>query len=516
MAGIKDPFRRLTGHREMPGEPIVDSVHRLVLAGERGGRSVFDELAGALLAVVSDADLAEQVLDVLTEADPKVWIELDAVLRSWRYGYRDPRIAPSRVIGKADDPLAVMLAACDRSGYERERALGHPIMRTDVRLFPVLVVRTVDWVGAVRDRALQILEEALSNADAAALQAVVPVAVRLGERQRGHSLTELVRHALVRAGDETLSTVRRSEDLRTRRFAFEVTLQAGRMDREQLLEAALHEPDVISRTRCARALSAEAIADDRPEIMQRLLEGTSARVRVEALTALVRLGHTDAGPRFLADDASLMRLTAQWAVRRAGGDPAEHYRRHLSAPAVHGTRGLLAGLGDCGGPADADLVLPHLRDPRPRVRAEAVRTLRRLGARIDVTAMLEDPAPAVVRSVVTTLRASGPDAPVERLWELLDAGHPRHVRQAAHRLLADRNAWTRIRADLLLAGDVDEVLSRRARADLAVWCARDAVRVYQKCPDELRGELEGLLSAAGEAVDQDDARLLRWLIQTGR
>ncbi|GGL53812.1 hypothetical protein GCM10014719_63900 [Planomonospora parontospora subsp. antibiotica] len=50
--------------------------------------------------------------------------------------------------------------------------------------------------------------------------------------------------------------------------------------------------------------------------------------------------------------------------------------------------------------ADADLVLPYLRDPRPRVRAEAVRTLRRLGARVDVSAVLEDPAPVKVRGKV--------------------------------------------------------------------------------------------------------------------
>ncbi|GAA3119914.1 hypothetical protein GCM10010466_08450 [Planomonospora alba] len=129
--------------------------------------------------------------------------------------------------------------------------------------------------------------------------------------------------------------------------------------------------------------------------------------------------------------------------------------------------------------------------------------------------MLEDPAPVVVRAVLTTVRTSGPGVPVERLWALLGAGRPRHVRQAAHRLLADRDAWTRVRADLLLAGDADEVLSLRARTDLSAWCARDAAQTYQGCPDGIRDELEELLSAVEGRIGEGDARLLRWLIGTG-
>lgn len=96
----------------------------------------------------------------------------------------------------------------------------------------------------------------------------------------------------------------------------------------------------------------------------------------------------------------MLRLTAQWAVRRDRGDSAALYRQRLATPAALGARGLLAGLGDCGTPADAGLVSPYLRDPRPRVRAEAVRALRRLGASADLSGLLEDPAPVVVRQVV--------------------------------------------------------------------------------------------------------------------
>ncbi|WP_155352786.1 HEAT repeat domain-containing protein [Acrocarpospora macrocephala] len=491
----------------------MDSIQRLVHLAVRGRRAALDDLAGALFSAVADDQLAGQALDVVTTAGPKLWIELDGALRPWLYGYRDPRVTLAPIVQRMGNPLAVALAACGRDGRERERSVGHPLMVTDVRLLPVLAIRAVDWIPVVQDEALRVLSEAFTPPDAAALRAIVPMAARLGERRRGRPLAELARQALLRADDDTLDAVRRCEDLRGRRFAFDVSLQAGRMDWRQLAAAALHESDIISRRRCAQVLAAQAIDGNRPELVEELLESTSARVRVEALTALVQLGRTDYGPQFLDDNASMVRLTAQWAVRRAREDPADFYRHRLVA-AGNG-RGLLAGLGDCGTVADADLVLPYLEDPRPRVRAEAVRTLRRLGAKTDLGGMLEDPAPVVVRQVVTTLRSLGPRVPVERLWALLGPGHPRHVRHAAHRLLVDRDPWTRIRADLRLAGDPDEALSLGARTDLAMWRSRDAAGTYASCPDELRDEVANLLSRVEAAVGVDTARVLRWLIRTG-
>ncbi|MEV2268647.1 hypothetical protein [Nonomuraea africana] len=509
MTGIRGWFRQLCRHDDAPDASIVDSLHRLVDEAVHGRRHAFDDLVRALFRVVTDAVLAERALNVLAMAGPKVWIDLDPSVRTWMDG---SRLTKASAVHQMSNPLAVALAACARDGRARRRAVGHPAMRTDVRLFPVLAIRTTDWAEPVRERALNVLGEVLARADAATLVAVVPVSVRLGGRGRGGRIMEMVRDALRRADDETLRLVRGCADLRGRRLAFDVALEAGRMDRRQLTAAALRESDIISRTRCAQLLAAQAIARDQPDLVAELLAATSARVRVEALTALVRLGRTEHGAGFLGDDAAMVRLTAQWAVRRGGGDPAELYRRRLAGS---GSRGLLAGLGDCGTSADAGLVVPYLRDARPRVRAEAVRTLRRLDAEVDVAALLEDPAPMVVRNVVDTLRASGGGVPVERLWALLGAGRPRHVRRAAHRLLARRDAWARIKADLLLAGDPDELLSGHARADLDNWCRRDLAHTYHRCPAELRRELEDLLTGVEAAVGSENARLLHWLLRTG-
>ncbi|GAA4082572.1 hypothetical protein [Nonomuraea soli] len=506
MRGIKQGFKQVNA----PDDLLVDSIARLVLPSARGHRYASDDLARALFSVVSDAAPAGEALDVLSAAGPRLWIELDAAMRPWLFEYGDPRITRAPAVHEMSNPLAVALAACSTDGRVREKAVGHPLMISDARLASVLAVRAVDWAPAVQRKALKVLSEVLARPDAAVLEAVVPVTVRLADRRRADEAVKLIRQALLRADDETLSAVRRCEDLRGRRFAFEVSLAGGRMDERQLADAALGESDTVSRARCAEALAERAIVDNRPELVEELLGAGSARVRVQAMTTLVRLGRAEAGPRFLADSASMTRLIAQWAVRQAGDDPAERYRRQLASPPGLGARGLLAGLGDCGSTADADLVLPYLRDPRPRVRAEAVRTLRRLGAQTDLSGLLEDPAPVVVRHVVDAVRAAGPGVPVERLWVLLGPDRPSHVRQAAHRLLVARDVWTRIRADLSLATDEDEVLRRRARTDLDVWRVRDSATTYQRCSDEQRIGLLDLLERAEPAVEERTARALRW------
>lgn len=75
-----------------------------------------------------------------------------------------------------------------------------------------------------------------------------------------------------------------------------------------------------------------------------------------------------------------MRATAQWATRRAGRAPARIYRDSLAAEQPAGrVRALVAGLSECGTRQDVDVLLPFLEHPTPRVRAEAVRAVRRLG-----------------------------------------------------------------------------------------------------------------------------------------
>ncbi|MEU8802303.1 HEAT repeat domain-containing protein [Spirillospora sp. NPDC048819] len=79
-------------------------------------------------------------------------------------------------------------------------------------------------------------------------------------------------------------------------------------------------------------------------------------------------------------------------------------------------RALVAGLGECGTGQDVDVLLPFLEHPSPRVRAEAVRAVRRLdGSITQLAGMLADPAPVVVRAVKQALRHETYAVPAARL-----------------------------------------------------------------------------------------------------
>ncbi|WP_432925312.1 hypothetical protein ACQPZZ_32275 [Microbispora sp. CA-135349] len=490
----------------------MNSLETLVARAAPGHRYVLWDLWKGLFLAAADREHAERALDALAAAPPWLWLELDLARRAmW---YSAPTVAPvpeprglwrlRRRPPAPDTPLAVLAAACAHDGHERERAVRHPAMRHDSRLLPILAIRTADWVPEVRSAAAGALEQVLVEPTATVLAAVAPVAVRLRKRRRGEAAVRMVRDAITRAGDEILTTLRGSPDIPTRRFAYRACLDAGRLSEAGLVHAARHEEDIVCRTLCAEAVAGL----DRPDLLRGLLANRAARVRATALAALVRLGAPEHGERMLGDNSPVVRLTAQWAVRRAGGDPAEFYRRLLGERPGHGLRRLVAGLGECGTSADAPIVLPYLADESPRVRAEAVRATVRLGARIDLAAMLVDPAPVVVRHVAEALRDTPP--PADRLWPLLGDGRPPHVRRAARRLLAGTGTWNRLKTDLILLSGSDEPLRERARVGVDDWLARWAATAYAEPSEPLRRELAALVERAYDALGEQTAHLLRW------
>jgi hypothetical protein len=124
--------------------------------------------------------------------------------------------------------------------------------------------------------------------------------------------------------------------------------------------------------------------------------------------------------------------------------------------------------------------------------------------------MLTDPAPAVVRAVADAMLGKPGLVPVDRLWSLLAADQPAHVRRTALRLLIARDAWTRIEADLRVAGDSDDTLRAYGRANLNAWLDCEAATTYQMPSASVRDRLRRLVDAAAPDIGASKARLLRW------
>ncbi|WP_285621668.1 hypothetical protein [Actinoallomurus iriomotensis] len=466
-------------------------------------------LADRVAAAAAGTDSVDEVVATLADAGAETWIGLDRAFRADRLAYGDDLTV---VETGPRERLRWLVAACSPDGHRREAAVARWPLVADGLLFPVLLLRTADWVPEVRDLARGFTAATSGAVDEAGLLRAAGVAVAIGAWARGGHALELVTAALRSAPAETLARARAHRDVGLRRMAYGLWLEPGRARRHEVMDAALCEPDPVSRLRCAERLAADAVRDERPDVLTRLLEEGTAKVRVEALTGLVRLGRPEAGAAHLADRSALMRATAQWAVRRAGGTPAALYRRALTAdPAAGRVRALVGGLGECGTLPDLDVLSPFLEHPSPRVRAAAVRAVRRLGGSpARIAEMLADPAPVVVRAVRAALREEPGTAPPARLRELLATGSPRHVRLGAYELLRVSDTWTRVQVDLELLAARDADLGDRARADLVAWSRGDAATAYRPPAREVLRRLGSLIDAAEPLLGTEETRRLRW------
>ncbi len=482
------------------------------------GGSLYD-LASGLVEPALAQVAPDEAMRVLSAMRPRTWLRLDTELRGLRHWYRpgDQWQHLTEAAWTGSNPLALLLIACSGDGHMRQRAVLTPLMHSDQHLLPLLVIRSADWVEQVRVDARRALFEALYAADGDGLIRAASVAVAMRDWDRGDFAVAAASEALRTASDGALDTARASDDLQLRRFALRLWLESGHANPDAVMQAALAERDVICQTLCAEAAVRAAVRDRQRETLDRLLTARFARIRVEALAGLVQIGDPQAAEDYLADRSAMLRATAQWAMRRADRDAAERYRVMLASGDDSRLRGVVAGLGECGTVDDAESLVGFLQHDSPRIRAEAVRAVRRLGGTLgQIAEMLTDPAPVVVRAVGTALRKQPDLLSAEWLWELLDADQPRHIRHAAYKLLIARDTWTRIEADLALVADPDDLLRTFARSDLNGWLDRDAATTYHMPSPSTRDRLRGLIDAAEPEIGTTKSDVLRWHLGLSR
>ncbi|MFD4502464.1 HEAT repeat domain-containing protein [Streptomyces sp. NPDC058457] len=407
--------------------------------------------------------------DVIDSTDPGGWLALDAGARSWLL--RDALPSRAEIDGGHRNALTesrAALALCHGDGRIREAAL-----ETAARfpaLLPLVVIRCADWVAPVRERARQVLREAL-EVDAAV--SLAPLILLVGRRGRGAFGVEVLGDVLRGASHEQLGRLRADGDRTVRRFAHRLAVAEGKLSAAELARAAARDSDPAVQTLCAEAAVAlvpeGAAADD---VLGPLLAARGPRVRSIGVTALRRAGRPERAADFLADRSGVVRACARYVVRQYGTDPLPLYRRRAADacdPAL--PPGAVMGLAECGERADAELLAPLLAHPSPGVRAAAVAGLRIL----DVTdvprfrELLDDPAPRVVREATVNLLPSAGALDAGWLMDRLAAGRARHVRVSAFRLLDARGGVVRLRAAVALLDDPDVKLRGWAERSVQQW-----------------------------------------------
>ncbi|MFD7082624.1 hypothetical protein ACFYXV_21285 [Streptomyces sp. NPDC002181] len=418
---------------------------------------------------------------------PVSWMAFDAeIRRSHLLWFSGPRGA-----GRVEERL------CHPDGRVREAALRDPKPP-----LPLVAIRCTDWVPAVRERARQVLADALAADPARTLIDLTPLVLRLARREQGGWASGLFEEALAAEDpvltpwwrpardaqwwrpareavsmtgeqpDTVLGWLRRSADLPTRRFATRITLSRGLLGVRELARRAAREHDpATARLWADAALAAMACDGPDDDAIDALLHGHLPVVRAGGVTALRRAGRFAEAPGHLTDRSGLVRACARWLVRQDGGDPYEHYRALVGDPA-RVTPYAVTGFAECARRADAPLVRALLDHPAGAVRAAAVAGLRGLDSTdVDLLRpLLDDPSAAVAREVSLSLAGVAGRLPAEWLLERIAPDRPAHTRRAAYRVLHARGGVVGLRASTELLTDADPALRRiSARRVQSLW-----------------------------------------------
>ncbi|MDF9815528.1 hypothetical protein [Streptomyces sp. SPB162] len=427
--------RTVLRRRDGPASAAVLDAERwsgLCRAAVSGRPEAVEALLDALRATVDAGPPYDRAaaLEALLRSPPELLPHLDRGARA-----RGGTALPPRPGGT--DPLRLLLASLDRDGHVRQAAVealagvGGPLAAT------ALALRTVDWVPAVRERAVAALPARTAPDEVAA---ALRLLLRLGGRRRAGGLAGY-RTVLAEPGyRRAVRALAADGDPQTRRFGMELALELGEYVRGDLLRTALYDRDQVCRRLCA-----ERLLEIDPEQAGQLMGARGAVVRELAVAALPSDVPAARLVAVLADPARMVRAQARWQLYRRGEPPARVYRRQLGrcAPGTPAglVAGLLAGLGECGDASDVAMLL-RFTEPGPparaaRVRRCAVRALGRLAPADDLVRLLAplalDPDAGVAREVFDALARVAAQVPAETVWVGRTRSEPA-VRRAAERL----------------------------------------------------------------------------------
>ncbi|MGW5852632.1 HEAT repeat domain-containing protein [Streptomyces sp. NPDC055254] len=431
----------------------------------------------------------QSMLDV---ADPGDWLALDAGVREVAW-YR-PQFLPE---WEQSAPLSadltqlgesrLALALCHRDGRIRQEAVRQSVRYPG--LLPLVVIRCADWAGPVRERARQLLCEAL-NVDSAV--DLAPLILRVGRRDRGAFGIDVLGQVLRQASHGQLVALFADPDRIVRRFAYRLAVESRLLRPAELARAAARDEDTVVQDLCATA-ALTVLGDEEAyeDVLPPLLSARNPRTRSAGVTALRRAGRSGQAEPFLSDRSALVRACARYVVRQQGGDPAVWYRERCTAPDdPELPPGAVIGLAECGNRADVGLLWPLLAHLAAGVRARAVAGLRALDC-VDakqLRPLLDDPAAGVVRETAVALLPSAKELPADWLLERTGLERPRHVRVGAFRLLDARGGIVALRVAVGLLEDPD--------VKLRTW-AGQSVQRWHPSADVRRGDAE-----VGELLDR--------------
>ena len=382
-------------------------------------------------------------------------------------------VAARRAIASDDTAVVHAGAALGVSlpdGHLREAALAH--MNGDTPWgHALLALRATDPVPQVRLAALRAIDR-IPLHDVAGL---VPFVALLGARRRASVLVDdVMSRVATPAGQQDLRIGLRHGAGAIRMASWRALREAGWQPTARDIRFHLGDPD--PRVRAGALNAAEALpAAERWEIASVAANDAVGTLRATAIRMLLALD-LQPGPWLdaaLGDHTGVVREAVQIGMRSAGREPAQIYRKRLDQRI---TRADILGLGECGGPSDAERLRSLIADVRAPVRDAALRALARVEP-VSVAAVaeraLDDVDPAVVSTAIAILRRTRVDAAVaERLERRAASDRRVTMRVSALSLLPRRAPWRRIGCVMTAMGDPSPVVRDDAARALDRWLSR--------------------------------------------
>lgn len=405
-------------------------------------------------------------------------------------------------------PLNVWgLISMNRCGFVREHALRELAnLSSSSRSLGFMLVRVNDWVNQVRSFAADVVRSYLraERVDtwipALGLVAILADRTRVDHEWLFQAVQSLFNHPV---NHEHVLTALRDTDPHVRRWAARSGLPASHTPRRDVIEVGLRSPDPVVRVYATRAACDWPDPGERIAFGEQMWNDCYAPIRRLAMYITVDQGREAATPRLIAalhDRHRSIRRAARYYLSQfdPSFDPAPFYREALK---TRPTAATVAGLGECGVPADARALKPYVQHERPRVAAAAVGAIAQLD-RKGRTAWFEDwitdARPGVARAAAAALVEEPGSVDVPRLRRhMLTASQPLS-RRLAFRVLTQRDPYDAIIDVLEAAASNDERLREQAREFIRRACY--LIR-YMASAAQREAAVEALASLGGRLPD---------------